>query len=90
MIWITVGQSVVVGMLIGVVSGPLFAVALGLRVQGLLKDAVLGAAGFTGAFLATVLAHYGTDTELPFFASLLLPLLRQFWRLRQQDSAKIE
>jgi len=90
LVFIDVSQSLVVGMLIGVVAGAVFAAALGLRVQGLLKDAMLGAAGFTAAFVATLLAHYGTDTEIAFFAALLLPLARQLLRLRQQDSAKFQ
>lgn len=78
---------VLLGMAMGLAAGAVFSLALGLRVSGLLKDALLGAAGFVVAQLVFARVNDPDSTEVAFFLTLLFPLIRQLWRLRQQDSA---
>jgi ABC-type antimicrobial peptide transport system permease subunit len=85
--FIVIVGVVLLGMAMGLVAGTVFALALGLRVQGLLKDALLGALGFAIALIVSMLARYGNRLDVAFFLALLFPLIRQFSRLRQQDSS---
>jgi hypothetical protein len=84
---IVIIEVVLLGMAMGLVAGTVFALAFGLRVHGLLKDALLGAVGFIAAEVVFTLVNYGNRLEVAFFLALLFPLIRQFSRLRQQDSS---
>ena len=70
---------VALGMALGLVAGAVFALALGLRVQGLLTDALLGSLGLITGF---VVVHYVKTLEPAFLLALIFPLMRQFARLR--------
>ena len=69
----------VLGMVLGLVAGTVFALALGLRVQGLLKDALLGSLGL---LTGLVVVHYVKTLEPAYLLALIFPLMRQFSRLR--------
>jgi hypothetical protein len=84
---IVVIEVVLLGMAMGLVAGTVFALALGPRVRGLLKDALLGAVGFIAAEVMFTIVNYGNRLEVAFFLALLFPLIRQFSRFRHQDSS---
>jgi len=71
---------VVLGMALGLVAGVVFSLALGLRIQGLLKDALLGSLGLVTGMLV---AHYVKTLEPALLLTLLFPLMRQFSRLKE-------
>jgi len=68
------------GMALGLVAGAVFALALGLRVEGLLKDALLGALGLLTGLLAV---HYVKTLEPALLLTLVFPLMHQFSRFRE-------
>jgi hypothetical protein len=70
---------VVLGMALGLVAGIVFALALGLRVQGLLTDALLGSLGL---LTGLVVVHYLKTLEPALLLALIFPLMHQFARLR--------
>lgn len=68
----------VLGLPLGLVAGVVFALALGLRVQGLLTDALLGSLGL---LTGLVVVHYLKSLEPAYLLALLFPLMHQFARL---------
>lgn len=73
-------EYALLGMAMGLVAGIVFALALGLRVEGLLKDALLGALGLLTGLVAV---HYVKTLEPAFLLTLVFPLMRQFSRLME-------
>jgi hypothetical protein len=101
-------MATLTGMAIGVVSGCLGSLILRLGWRGALWDAPLGAVGFVGGFVGSVLMPWPQNTitykvgdtvvsstmnsyQHPYSVALvlavLLPVLREFYRLRRSRSS---
>lgn len=79
-LWVYIVAVAVLGLPLGLVAGAVFALALGLRVQGLLTDALLGSLGL---LTGLVVVHYLKTLEPAYLLSLIFPLMHQFARLWQ-------
>ncbi len=88
--------TVIIGLIIGTLSGFLASIILRQRARGILKDACLGAIGFSITVVAEVIER-GTGVEssashfqLPLIAAAIvaaiLPALHQWFRFKHLES----
>jgi uncharacterized membrane protein YeaQ/YmgE (transglycosylase-associated protein family) len=76
------------GLIIGVVAGALASITLKLPVQGMIKDAFLGAIGFLIVWLIITTTRYQHPFVAATIVAVILPACHQFVRLKHLNSAQ--
>jgi len=72
-----------VGALVGVFSGVVVSVILKLRIRGIVKDAVLGAAGFLVVWFIITMSRFHYPFSVAAVSSAILPAFHQLARSKR-------